>query len=355
MRALVDPMCGQLEQGADAIIAETTKASVRKAALRWKIDGVPALREALFRPDGFTALGDTWVLCHQMADYFEKGPGKASLEEASPQAVATCRRMEEEITRIAASITMSGDVSRTRAFARKWAAEHPIQHSIAGRESVLSRVLERELAGSFSAGEAVGEMTTALDDLNRKLDVYSAQLFRQARWEAELFRNELREGVSVDKAFTLVERAVRSSEQAVATIEQLAPIAQRAAEVVVEVPKLVASEREAMLKSLDEDFKRSFQFTEERMAAFEQITAERIVALKELREGLKAERLALTQAMEQTSFKVVDYILWRLAQMVLVTLTLLLVAAIVGLHLVRRMFFRTQVNIQSPPSRLEER
>ena len=29
------------------------------------------MREALFQPDPLTALIDTWVLCYQMADYFE--------------------------------------------------------------------------------------------------------------------------------------------------------------------------------------------------------------------------------------------------------------------------------------------
>ena len=86
MRALVEPMCAELEQAADAIIAGTTNASVKKAALRWKIEGVPALREALFQPDGLAALGDAWVLCNQMADYFDKGPGRSSLEEASHRA-----------------------------------------------------------------------------------------------------------------------------------------------------------------------------------------------------------------------------------------------------------------------------
>jgi hypothetical protein len=62
MRAMVDPICGEIEQTADAIIAGTTDRAVQRAALRWKIEGVPALREALFQSDPFTAVSDTWVL-----------------------------------------------------------------------------------------------------------------------------------------------------------------------------------------------------------------------------------------------------------------------------------------------------
>jgi hypothetical protein len=127
MRAMVDPMCGAIEQAADAIIAGTTDRAVQQAALRWKMEGVPAVRKALFQSDPFTAALDTWVLLHQMADYFETGRGQETLGPASAQAAATCRRLEEEFTQIAASATRSGDVSKARAFARQWAAHHPIR------------------------------------------------------------------------------------------------------------------------------------------------------------------------------------------------------------------------------------
>jgi hypothetical protein len=73
----------------------------------------------------------------------------------------------EEFTQIVASATKSGDVSQARAFARQWAADHPIRSAIAARESILSRVFERDLPDALSAGEAVVEITTTLDDLNR--------------------------------------------------------------------------------------------------------------------------------------------------------------------------------------------
>ena len=103
MRALVDPMCGEIEQAADAIIAGTTNRAVQQAVLRWKIEGVPAVRKALFQPDPFTAVSDTWVLFYQMADYFETGRGQEALGPASTQAAATCRRLEEEFAQIVAS------------------------------------------------------------------------------------------------------------------------------------------------------------------------------------------------------------------------------------------------------------
>jgi len=48
MRSLVGPMCGEIEQAADQIITGATNDAVKRAALQWKIEGVPAVREALF-------------------------------------------------------------------------------------------------------------------------------------------------------------------------------------------------------------------------------------------------------------------------------------------------------------------
>src|SRR5262245_51253342 len=55
MRAMVHPMCGQVEEAADAIVAGATDADVKLAALKWKMEAVPALRQSLFQPDWDTA------------------------------------------------------------------------------------------------------------------------------------------------------------------------------------------------------------------------------------------------------------------------------------------------------------
>ena len=337
MRSLVGPMCGQMEQSADSIIAGTTNRAVQRGALRWKIEGVPAMREALFQPDPFTAIMDAWVLCNQMADYFETGPGREVLMEGGAQAVATCRSMEEEFARIVATATISGDVSKARAFARQWAADHPIRHSIADRESTLSRVFDRGARDWFSAGEAVGEITTTVDDLNRRLEIYSDQLFRQARWEAELFKWELLDGLPVDQVIPLVERAMKSLEEATRDAFTMAENA----------PKLITSEREAAFRALQEELVQTLKFVqEERIAALDHLTRERIAALQDMAEVMAKERKILTQDIEQISLKTVDHAIWRIAQLVAATIAVLLLSALVGLFLIRWIFF--QAPLSSP-------
>ena len=95
MRSLVGPMCGEIERTADQIAAGTADPGIRKAALRWKIEAVPTLSAALFQPEPFTALLDTWVLFNQMADFFETGAGRSNSATRLPsrsRAVAVSSR-----------------------------------------------------------------------------------------------------------------------------------------------------------------------------------------------------------------------------------------------------------------------
>jgi hypothetical protein len=339
VRAMVGPACGEIEQTADQIVTGTTNTSVQRAALLWKIEGVPALRAALFQPDPYTAQFDSWVLYFQMADYFETGPGKAWLGDASPIAVAACRRLEQEMNRVAASMTFSGDVTKGRAFAKKWARDHPIRHSISDRESTLSRVLERDSAGSISTGQAVAEITTTVDDLNRRLEIYSDQLFRQGRWEAELFKSELMADLPVVQALPLAERAVKSAEQAVATVDRLAPAIERAVGVAETAPKWIATEREAAIKAVQDELTRTIKFVqEERVAALDRLTSERLAAIKDLQTTVVAERKALTSDIEQISLKVVDHAFWRATQL----LAGVLVVFAIGLAFTVVVFKRTR-------------
>ena len=88
---------------------------MQRAALEWKIEAVPEMREALFQPDPLTALIDSWVLSNQMADYFASGPGKMALGEFHPVAAATCRKLEETIAQVAGR-TGFGDTSKARSM-----------------------------------------------------------------------------------------------------------------------------------------------------------------------------------------------------------------------------------------------
>ena len=339
MRGLVGPMCGEIEQTADQIIAESTNSVVQRAALEWKIQAVPEMREALFQPDPLTALIDTWVLCYQMAEYFETGQGKTSLGDSSPTAAATCRALEESLAGVAIRISASGDVSKVRAEVRQWATDHPIKHSIAGRETTLSRVLDRDAAPSLSTGEVIVDMTTALDDLNRKLEVYAQQLMQEARWETDLLKMQIRDDWPLDQAVTLAERVVKSAEEAAGAASRLPPTLDRVVTIAEHAEKLISSEREAVIKTMHEELIRTIQFMQdERVAALAHLTKERTAAFETLGESFEMERKLFTKDLDRMGLAAVDHAFWRAAQLAAFILVGFFVAAILLLLITRRLF-----------------
>ena len=339
IRALVEPYSGSIVESADRIRVGTTNRAIRREALLWKIEAVPALREALFRPNPLGAIGDTWVLIWQMTDYFEKGRGKQALGDASPIAAATCRYLESELAGVAASITRSGDVSHVRNFTRQWAAEHPIRHSIAARESTLSRVLEREIQETFTAQEIVLDVATTLDDLSHRIDIYSAQLFDQSRWQAELFTMDLAEDYQMERALPLAENAVQSAASVVKVLNRIVPPLETALETVDAAPDIIAKERGAAIEILQQELTRTIQFAQmERIAALEHLTKERVAALTALHEYIVKERRALMEEMKELGREVADHALLRTAQMVAAFLAALFVGAVALLLITRRVF-----------------
>jgi hypothetical protein len=117
-----------------------------------------------------------------------------------------------------------------------------------------------------------------------------------------------------------------------------------------DIPTLVTSERIAAVDAINEDLKRTLTFlqgeriaallqiSEERIAAMKHLSEERVAILKEVREIAANERLALSQDIEQASYKVVDRAAWRLAQIVAATLVSVLLSALILLFIIRKLF-----------------
>jgi len=339
MRALVEPLSGALIESADQISAATTNRVVRREALLWKIEGVPALREALFRPNPFAAIMDTWVLTWQMADYFKSGQGQEALGDAAPIAISTCEYLENQIETVTASLTISGDVSNAREFARKWASTHPIRHSIASRESTLSRVTERELQETFSTQELAGTMLVTLDDLTLRMAVYSVQLLDQSRWQAELFSMDQAADYQLERVMPLAESAVQAATDAVAAVKRLEPAVHDALAVAESAPEFITQERTAAIQAAQAEISRAIEFVEaERIAALEYVTKEREAALTELRRTIAEERTVLTGEVEQISLKVADHTMFRAAQLTAAALIAVFLGVVILLFVTRGVF-----------------
>ena len=339
MRSLVEPLSGVIVESADLIGAGTTNRSVRREALLWKLEGVPALREALFRQNPYVAIMDSWVLTWQMIDYFESGRGREVLGDAAPIAVTTCQYLEAQIEEVTASMMISGDVSDARAFAREWARNHPIRYSIASRESTVKRVTELQLRKSFSTQEVAGSLVVTMDDLTRRLSIYSTQLLDQSRWQAELFGLDMADDYQLEKVMPLTEVAVESATNAVEFLARLEPAVREALIVAKTTPELIGRERATAIQAAQQEISRTMEFAQaERIATLEQITKERETAIQDLRQTISDERALLAADVEQISRKVVDHAILRVAQLSAVILVAVFIGTLVLLIVARRLF-----------------
>jgi hypothetical protein len=344
MRAMVQPMSGVIVASADQILAGTTDPVVRREALLWKIEGIPALREALFQPNPKTALLDTWVMTFQMTDYFDKGPGAKALGDAHGIAVTASQSMEAEMSRVANSLTFSGSMAKARDFARTWAADHPIMPSIASRQSTLSLVTEKDLPDVLSSAEAMGSLVVTVDDLNRRLEIYSAQLPDQTRWQAELFAMDQTRQYELEKVLPLVQSAAKSAARASDALDRALPTVEHSLAVLDKTPALMATERENAIKALSGEVTRTITFAQnERIAALKQLTAERITTVQDAGAALVQQQRILTRDMDGIALKAVDHAFLRAVQLCAAVLVVGFFGVILLMLLARRIFQRPVV------------
>ena len=339
IRALALPLSGAIVEAADRISAATTDPGIRRGALIWKLEGVPALREALFRPNPFFATMDAWVLAFQMSEYYDSGGGKLALGDAAPIAVTTCQYLQEQIAMAAASLTRSGNVSDAGKFARDFAMSHPITLSVASRESILSLATERQIQDVFSVQEAAGTMIVTLDDLSRRMDVYSVQLLDQARWQAELLAMDMSDDLQADEAIPLAKSALKSAGEAMVMARDLVPEVQDTLAVARSAPDLIARERAAALRAMSEEISRVIQFVqEERIVALERLSREREAVMTDMQKTILDERKALLAEAYRMGSDSVDHAFHRVAQLFGVGLVAFLGGVAMLLLLARRLF-----------------
>jgi hypothetical protein len=162
-------------------------------------------------------------------------------------------------------------------------------------------------------------------------------LFRQARWEAQLLQSNLADDLKLDTARPLAERALASADKGISTLDELAPLLERAVSTAADAPDLIAKERIAALTDLGNELTRTMTFVQDqRIGVLQQLTRERIAALQDLHADLRAERQALTGDLEKVSLRVVDHAFLRVAQL----LAAMVAAAFIGLLVFVRLWKR---------------
>ena len=309
VRAMAPRFSGQMEVLADEVARQEGDVATRQAMTRFKVNAIPALQAALFQPDPVAALLDAWALVAQLQDALVRS------EAYAPPVVALARprfdAMEQELAALWGELTGREDTSRTRAQVHRWADVHPIQGSVAARTSTTEMLSHLTAQAGLGALGTAGQLMETTQDLSARLDLQTAFLPKQARWQAESFVLD-----------AMTDPVYRS---ALPELPALMAALQAVTEQVQALPWLMAREREAVLGSV----------RDERLGAQSFVTGEREALLAQL----QTERQALLAGVDQTVQRGVDRAFDRAQRLVdrmfLWLGGLLLLGALAALLLVR--------------------
>src|SRR5262249_9210199 len=112
---------------------------------------------------------------------------------------------------------------------------------------------------------------------------------------------------------------------------------ERSLAVAQDAPRLVASERETVIKAVHEEMGHTLGFIrEERVAALEQVARERTLVMNEMNETIDAHPRQITAEVEQIDLRKIDYAMQRVTWLVAAVVGVVALMALVGLVVVRR-------------------
>lgn len=291
VRDLARSFSNIIEEAADEIIAKSSHSDVRRNALLWKTNAIPAAYTAIFRPDPVAALIDTWAFSIQMVHYFDRGGGKNLFGEYTVIALDASKRLEAEVLHLAELTAPDAAMADIEEKLQLWASKHPIEGRMFHRDSIMpdyARFIEDPELSVFAQ---IGKLSVDLSDISYRLSVYSEFLPRQARWQAELLVEDLNATGGVKAEVAGLSEVLNS---VIPLVEQL--------------PDLIARERVAFLQALREERVATFEsIDQQRVSTLDRFTQERIATIAALRE----ERIATLEEIDAIGNRIVDNALAR--------------------------------------------
>lgn len=328
---MVPPVLASIRQTLDHVRAESDDPSVKRRALLLKIDTIPVVYRAAFQSDPLAAALDLWLLSYQMEHCMDVGTGPCDLGEWQAEAREQSRIQREQFEEKLGQAARNAEVfNEFKVRMREMAERHPLteEGAIARRHTATVEVAQALGAESRDAFSVIGDFSITLTDLTSRLNTYIGDAGRLGRWHAELLVQDLKASPEVQATLAQVgdvTEDVARLEASVASIEEtLGP--EGMALLVARLEALIQQERGLVLSDVDRQRSVTLEYLSaerevvlaaidaQRVAVMAQINQERVDTLGEidvLGAGLLDE--AAGQA-----FRVVDHLIWRLAQLLLV-------------------------------------
>lgn len=276
----------QVEEAADRIIAARPGPAFERNAILWKSHAISAAFQAASRNDAIAAYLDLWILCRQMALFFESQSPPA-LGPWQGLAVQTSRQLEAQAQRI--DDDLGSPLPAGEKFVADFAREFPIRSLYFDRESLAQRYIQTVDEPTRDSLHVVANLNESLREMHQLAARYAELLPKQARWQAELTLL-----ATTERSF--VTQPLREFSQATQAVE-------RVARVVDSAPELVARERQAVGElAARERAEILHELERMRVRTMEQLAVERETLLAALRD----ERVATTEALASVTDKSIE-------------------------------------------------
>jgi hypothetical protein len=309
-------MMTRIEIAADSVMEATDDPDVRRVALAWKANAIPAIQTTTHHPDPLVAFVDGWTLAVLIRDYFETGRGRDLFGAQQPIARSAMRDIVDRIesnTRRVLEEDEQGDYRAFHDFVHDYAVAHPLDNDLFVHRTVATETVDILGAQRLGGFRSLGTMEEMALDAQTMARAYLAYTFKTVLWQTELMIESMMDTTLITPLLDSVDRMAVTS---------------AATRLLEGTPDMVAGERARILaeteRMLDASLDRAFaRVTEERVLILadveKMIARERAVIFDELR----AMTPEIMGQVREDAIAIVDRVLLRLAIGVVVLLVLL--------------------------------
>jgi hypothetical protein len=318
---MVPPLLASIEQTTDRVRARAEDPEVRRRALLLKIDAVPVVYRAAFQPDPLAALLDLWLLTYQMEECLDAGTGPCALGEQQPIARAAGRAQRQAFeAEVEKAATNPEALAASRTRVQETARRYPLtdEGAIARRRTMTVELARAMGAESRDAFAVIGDVSMTLTGLSSRLNTYIGDAGRLGRWHAELLVEDLVLRPEITGSVADLHRMADSVDEAAGALDPAVFAA------LLDRPlALIPEERQAVLADIDRQRALTLEYlTAERIAALETVREERVATMAQLHqerveamEEVDVLRHKFVEDSVVQAFRVVDHMVWRLAQL----------------------------------------
>ena len=186
VRSLAGRFSGLMEQAGNGVLERTNDPAMKRRALLWLTNGIPAMQQALFQPDPLAALIDTQFLIAQMRIYFEDLSAHDLPPEKRKIAIRILDEMESDIEVIVDNAGPDTDYEAGRALIYESAEDNPTDSRFTARRGTAAMMAEFTARAGGGALKSIGSITETVEDLVARIDLNAEYLPKFARWQAQL-------------------------------------------------------------------------------------------------------------------------------------------------------------------------